>query len=388
MYAKPPSYLIPYKRNPFDQEMKRAALKYLDQGETLHAELEEVTYFEKEFAEYCGRRHAIGLNSGTSALYLALVGCGVTKGDEVIIPPNSFVAVGHCVLSAGATPVFVDVEEDTFNIDTAKIREKITKETKAIIPVAHCGHPCDMDPIMEIAEERGLCVIEDDANAAGARYRGKRLPVGHAGVFCVGFKSLWAPGGGGFVVTDDKEIADAVLAHRDLGFPGVGATGPGRSDLSTCVGLNYKMTDIGASIGRVQLRHLDEYVESQRKNAHTYTEMLQGVPVATPIERDYAYHAFLRYTIRTPHRDTLLEYLQSEGIECSVLYSTANYLQPSYIELLKCKKGDFPITDKQKEQELSLPEPRPRTQWELEYVAKRIRDFFARQNRRLPEKHA
>lgn len=373
MYRKPPTYLIPYKRNPMSKEMIEAAVKYLEKGETLHNRLEEVFFFEREFANYCGRKYAVGLNSGTTALYNALVVCGVGKGDEVIVPPNSFAAVGHSVWTCGAIPVFVDVEEDTFNIDASKIEEKITDKTKAIMPVAHFGHPCDMDPIMDIAEEHDLYVVENDAMALGAKYKGKRVPIGHMGVFCLSVKGLWLPGGGGFVATDDEEIAEKIEARRYLGF----SRSISIAGLSTSLGLNYKMTDIGATIGRVQLKNVDEYIERQRKNASIYTKLLEDTPVKTPIEKDYAYHVFLRYGIVAPRRDELKNYLHEQGVECHNIYQIANYLQPMYVERFGYKKGDFPVTDKQKDLELSLPEPRSRTQWELEYVTNKIKEFYA-----------
>lgn len=366
------SILVPYKRNPIDQEMKDSVLKYLDQGETLQNRFEQVICFEKEFATYCGRKYAVGLNSATSALYLTLLACGITRGDEVIIPPNSFASVGNSVLTTGATPVFVDVEDEIFNIAADKFEEKITKKTKAVIPVAHCGHPCDMDHIMEIANKHNLHVIENLSAAGGAKYKGRKVPVGHAGIFCLSVKSLWIPGGGGFSVTDDEKIAEAIVSRRYLGFP----AGWGSTRTRSAVGLNYKMTDFGASIGRVQLKHLDEYVKMQRNNSKIYTNLLADAPIKTPIEKEYAYHAFLRYTIRCSQRDALQKFLKDQGVETSILYPEPEYLQPMYVQRFGYKKGDFPMTDKQKSEELSLPEPRARTQTELEYVSKKIREFY------------
>ena len=374
MYVHPPSFWVPYKRNPISEEMKKAAIEYLDKGETLSNRLEECLWFEKELARYLGKKYAVSLNSGTTSMYLAMVGLGVTQGDEVIIPPNTFATVSNSVILTGAKPVFSDVEYDTLNLDPSKIKEKITKKTKAIMPVHTAGNPCDMDPILEIAEEHDLLVIDNATSALGAKCRNKKLPVGDVGLFCFSVKGLWLPGGGGAIVTDNEELVNDVKIRRYGGF----SEGGGSSDESNAISLNYKMSDINAAIGRVQLKHLDEYIHLQREHSKMYTKLINelNVPVKTPVEKENAYNVFLRYIIKAPKRDQLREFLRQEGIESHVLYKTAGYLQPLIKEKYGFKPGAFPVTDKLKTEELSLPEPRGRTEEEIEYVVNKMKEFY------------
>lgn len=373
------SYLVPYKRNPYSQEMKDAAMRILNRGHNNWGYDEvgkEITFFEKEFATYCGRKYAVMLNSCLNGLYLLLQLQGISKGDEVIIQSNIEPCDAAVVVQTGATPVFVDIEEETLNIDVTQIKAKITENTKAIFPITAQGHPVDSDPIMELAADHNLYVIEDCTHGCGAKYKGETIPRGDVGVFGLQGKSFWLPGGGAMVLTDDQEVQEKLLFLRSWD----GRRAPLKIKDSKGNGITNALKtmsdDLDATIGRVQLKHLDEFVKQQRKNAHIYSELLEDSPVICPIEKDYAYHAFLRFVIRTERRDALEEYLLQEGVEAHVLYPTPAHLLDYYQEVCGYKPGDFPVTEKLKKTELALPEPRPRTQWELEYTANKVKEFF------------
>jgi dTDP-4-amino-4,6-dideoxygalactose transaminase len=361
--------------------MKDAAMRVLERGSSVWGHMgrgQEITFFESEFAFYCGGKNAILLDSVFRTIYLLLRLRGISGKDEVIVAPHIEPGVAGIVEQAGARSAFVDIEAETFNIDVTKIEKRITSDTKAILVATAQGHPANMDPIMEIAEKHSLYVIEDSTHATGGKYRGRRLPVGHAGVFGLSNKCLWLPGGPAMLVTDDKETVEKLRVLRNWE--------PGRRGPEAVKDLHGKgivhvlkiaPNDVDAAIGRVQLRHLDEYINMQRSNASTYTELLKNTPVITPIEKDYAHHVFLRYVIRTEKRDALREYLAEKGIECHVLYPTPAHLYEYYQRKYGYKKGDFPVSEKMKETELALPEPsKDRTQWEIEYVARNIEEFF------------
>lgn len=368
---KPPesSYLVAYKKSPFSQEMIDTVVDYMKKGAEMqhHPRCEECEFFEKEFAAFCGRKYGISNTSGSASLQITLGACGIERGDEVIITSHVAYAVGNTVLSLGAKPVFVDIDRETLTMDPSKIEEKITSTTKAIIPVHTYGHPADMDPIMEISRKYDLFVIEDATHAIGSRYKGKPLPVGgdkDIGIFSLNWKQLWLPAGGGMIVTDNEDIAQkAMLSKESHG------SGP-------IIGNNYLMHTIAGAVGRIQLKHLEDYVNMQRNSAKTLSELLEDTPVVTPIEREWAYHAYARYAILAPKRDELMKVLGQQGIDCHTIYTTPTHLLESYREQFGHKEGDFPVTEKEKKEELLLPEPRFRSLAELEYVAQKIVEFY------------
>lgn len=364
------SYLIPYKKNLYTQEMIDALVNYMKEGAKLqyYRKGEECVFFEKEFADFCGRKLAISTTSGSASLHLALLACGVERGDEVMLTPHVAYVVGNSVLCVGAKPVFVDIDKETAIIDYSKIEEKITSKTKAIIPVHTYGHPADMDPIMEIAQKYELFVIEDATHAVGSRYKGKRLPVGgdkNIGIFSLHPKQLWLPSGGGMLVADNEELAEKAMLRRE-------------AHSGLVIGYSYEMADSAAIVGRIQLRKLEEYVEMQRSSAKILNELLEDTPFGTPIEKEWAYHAYARYAIRAPKRDTLMEFLRQQGIDCKALYPKPTHLLKLYRDSFGYKEGDFPVTEKEKTEELCLPEPRFRNHWELEYIAKKIHQYFVK----------
>jgi len=382
MYRCGPKFIVPYKKNSYTEEMKDAAIRVLDRGSSTWGNMgrgQEITFFESEFAFYCGKKSAILLDSVFRTIYLLLKLRGISGKDEVIVAPHIEPGVAGIIEQAGARSVFVDIEPETFNIDGTKIEKKVTSSTKAILVATAQGHPANMDPIMEIAEKHSLYVIEDSTHATGAKYRDRRLPVAHVGVFGLSNKCLWLPGGPAMLVTDDREIVEKlrVLRNWEPGRRGPEAVKDlhGRGIVHV---LKIAPNDVDAAIGRVQLGHLDEYISIQRRNASMYTELLKDTPVVTPIEKDYAHHIFLRYVIRTEKRDDLREYLAEKGVESHVLYPTPAHLYEYYQRKYGYKKGDFPISEKMKETELALPEPsKDRTQREIEYVARNIQGFFS-----------
>nr|MDO8134547.1 DegT/DnrJ/EryC1/StrS family aminotransferase [Candidatus Njordarchaeum guaymaensis] len=228
-----------------------------------------VDRFEREFASYLGRKHALAAMNGTAALHLAIMSVGVKPGDEVIVPSFTFIATSNCVLYAGAKPVFVDIDPNTYNIDPEKIERLISPRTKAIIPVHYAGQPADMDPILEIAERRGLCVIEDAAEAHGATYKNRKAgAIGELGCFSFYPNKNMTTGEGGMLATDDDEIAEKVRLLR--------SHGQDSRYHHVTIGYNYRMTDMQAALGMVQLRRLDRILRKKREAAEYYGKLLLG----------------------------------------------------------------------------------------------------------------
>jgi dTDP-4-amino-4,6-dideoxygalactose transaminase len=308
----------------------------------------EVAGFEQDFAAYCGTTACIGLNSGTSALHLALLAAGVGPGDEVITVPFTFVASVAAVCYAGARPVLVDIDPRSFTMDPAAIEASITPRTKAILPVHLYGQPADMDPIMEIARRHGLVVIEDAAQAHGAKYKGR--PVGSIGdMACFSFypgKNLGAYGEGGAVTTSNPEYARTIRMLRDWGQD--------RKYHHLLRGFNYRMEGFQGAILRVKLRHLERWTEARRAVVNLYDNLLADSGVETPTEMPWARHVYHVYTLRADDRDGLQGALQAEGIQTGIHYPVPAHLQPAYADL-GYGRGDFPRAEAAAEQVLSLP---------------------------------
>ncbi len=380
LFENKPSYLVPYKRNPYSQEMKEAAIRILERGHNaggIDGVGKEISFFEEEFATYFGKKHAIMLNSCLNGLYLLLQLHGVS-GGEVISHTNIEPCDATCIVQAGAKPAFVDIEAETLNMDVTQIEAKITDKTKAIFPVHAHGHPTDMGPVLELAEQYNLYVIEDFTHCAGAKYRGKQIPLGEDGSIGLQGKGFWLPGGGAMVVTDNTETMEHLKYLRSW----AGRRSPEKIKGSDGKGIINSLktmpNDLDAAIGRIQLRNLDEYVRLQRLHAKIYSELLEGTPITLPEEKDYGFHVFLRYVIQTEQQTSLQTYLKQYGVDSHVIYPTPAHMVDYFQEVCGYKKGDFPVTEKVKATELALPEPRPRTQWELEYVTTKIKEFFAR----------
>jgi len=305
--------------------------------------------FQKNFAEYCGAKYAVGVANGTDALYLALRAVGIRPGDEVITTPDTFIATTEAITQSGAKIVFVDINPKTYNIDVSKIEEKITSKTKAIIPVHLFGQPADMEQILSIARKHNLKVIEDAAQAHGAFYNGKR--VGTFGdVACFSFypgKNLGAYGDGGAVVTNNQEIATQVEKIADHGSL--------KKYIHEIEGVNSRLDSIQAAVLNIKLKYLDQWNESRRKNAYIYNEMLKNVDgVTTPDELENTKPVYHLYVIQVKNRDGLQQKLTEAGIASGIHYPYPLHLTPAY-EYLGLKKGSFPVAEKCADQFLSLP---------------------------------
>lgn len=329
----------------------------------------EVERFEKNFAHYTGVRHAVGVNSGTSALHLALLALGVGEGDEVITAANTFVATVEAIAYCGATPVLVDIHPDTYNIDPEKIQAAITERTKALLPVHLYGMPADMNRILEIAKAKHLFVIEDAAQAHGARYEGKRVgSLGNCG--CFSFypgKNLGAYGEGGAVVTNDNTIAEKIKVLRDHGQT--------EKYKHQVVGYNMRLEGFQGAILDVKLRKLDEWNAKRRENALRYNKYLSGTSIITPTMPDNVEPVFHLYIIRTKLREALLTYLKTKSIATGLHYPIPIHLQKGYV-YLGYKEGNFPITEKYAQEILSLPMYAELTEDEIKEVAKEIAAFL------------
>jgi dTDP-4-amino-4,6-dideoxygalactose transaminase len=308
----------------------------------------EVAGFEEEFATYCGTAECIALNSGTSALHLALLAAGVGPGDEVITVPFTFVASVAAVIYAGARPVLVDIDPRSFTMDPAAIEAAITPRTKAILPVHLYGQSADMDPIMEIARRHGLVVIEDAAQAHGAKYKGR--PVGSVGdMACFSFypgKNLGAYGEGGAVTTSNPEYARTIRMLRDWGQD--------RKYHHVLRGFNYRMEGFQGAILRVKLRHLEHWTEARRRLVNLYNQHLADSGVETPTEMPWGRHVYHVYTLQVDDRDSLQTALQANGIQTGIHYPVPAHLQPAYADL-GYGRGAFPRSEEAARQVLSLP---------------------------------
>jgi len=308
----------------------------------------EVAAFEEEFAAYSGGKFGIGVNSGTSALHLALLAAGVKRGDEVITVSCTFVATVAAIDYIGARPVFVDVDPATLNMDAGQVEAAITERTKAILPVHLHGQSADLDPILDVARRHGLRVIEDAAQAHGAEYKGRRVgSIGDLG--CFSFypgKNLGAYGEGGMVVTNNEEFAHTIRMLRDWGQE--------QKYHHVLKGFNYRLEGVQGAILRVKLRHLEDWTEARRRHAAYYNELLADTAVARPLEMPYARHVYHVYAVQTPKRDRLQEALQAQGIQTGIHYPIPVHLQKAYQDF-GYGPGDFPVTERAANELLSLP---------------------------------
>ncbi|MCB0837219.1 MAG: DegT/DnrJ/EryC1/StrS family aminotransferase [Bacteroidetes bacterium] len=329
---------------------------------------EKVTEFENSFAEYCGTKYAIGVANGTDSLILTMKGWGIGPGDEVIIPPNSFLASASSVALIGATPVFADVRED-YNIDPEKIKAAITPKTKAIMPVHLTGRSADMDAVNEIAKAYGLKVLEDSAQAVGAIYKGKKTGnLGDAGSFSLHpLKNLNAAGDGGMITTNDDELYDYLQKARNHGLR--------NRDECEMWSLNSRLDALQAAILSVKLKHLPAWTERRRAIAAMYQENLSDL-VWVPTDKDYEEAVYHTFIIQTDHRDELQAYLGEHNIGAKVHYPMPIHYQDA-AAYLGYKKGDFPVTEKQAEHILSLPVYPELTDDQVMYTIETIRNFFA-----------
>ncbi len=333
---------------------------------------EEVNKFEEEFAAYCGVKHAIGLDSGLSALKLALEAYNIGEGDEVIVPANTFIATAAAVSFVGAKPVFVDIKPNTYNIDPAKIEAAITDRTKAIIPVHLYGIPADMNEIMAIANQHNLIVIEDACQAHGAYYRGQRIgSFGHAAAFSFyPAKNLGAAGDGGALVTNDSQLNAQIKAMRNCGQK--------EKYVHVTTPYNHRLDTVHAAVLRIKLRHLDEWNALRRQKATLYHRFLLHSGVITPAAPNYTIPVWHLYVVRVQNRAALQARLNEQGISTALHYPLPLHLQP-YYENLGHQRGDFPITEAYADQILSLPMFPELSEEQIEHVANALKVFVATQ---------
>jgi dTDP-4-amino-4,6-dideoxygalactose transaminase len=327
-------------------EIDAAVGRVLESGQYILGR--EVAALEEEFAAYCGARHGVGVNSGTSALHLALLAAGAGPGDEVITAPFTFYAAAAAIVYTGAAPVYVDIDPRTFNLDPAKLEEKITPRTRAILVVHLYGQPADMDSILEIARRRNLVVIEDAAQAHGAEYRGRRIgSIGDIG--CFSFyptKNLGACGEGGLIVTSNPEYARSMRLLRDWGQE--------QKYRPIARGFNYRLEALQGAILRVKLRRLDAWNEARRTLAAEYDRLLEGAGVERPYALPGARHVYCLYTVRTAERDRVQRQLTEAGIQTAVHYPVPLHLMPPYSDG-RYGEGDFPMAEDCAKSVLSLP---------------------------------
>lgn len=354
--------------NTIKEEIKNAIQEVIDSTTFILGE--QLKNFEKEFADYCNAKYAVGLNSGTSALHLALLAKGIGKGDEVVTTPNTFIATCEAISYTGAVPKLADIKPGTYNMDPHKLEKAITPKTKAIIPVHLYGQPADMKEIIEIAKKHNITVIEDACQAHGAEHYDKKVPISDIG--CFSFypsKNLGAYGEGGSIVSNDNEVDEIIRAYRDHGQI--------KKNVHKYIGYNYRLEEMQAAILRVKLRHLDKWINMRRKNAMLYNGLLEDCDVVTPVEKEYKKHVYHLYVIRVKKRQKLIEHLNSKEIQTGIHYPTPVHLQEAYAHL-NCKKGSFPIAEKYADEILSLPMFPELKEEEISFVAKAIKEFYVK----------
>ncbi|QYY42552.1 DegT/DnrJ/EryC1/StrS family aminotransferase [Aneurinibacillus thermoaerophilus] len=351
------------------EEIKIAIDEVLESGNYIMGPT--VKKFEESLAEYCGVKYAIGVANGTDALLLTLDALEIGPGDEVITTPFTFFASAEVVSQLGATPVFVDIDPDTYNLDVTKLEAAITSKTKAIIPVHIFGQPTDMDEIMEIANKYNLYVVEDACQAIGATYKGKKVgSIGNAG--CFSFfptKNLGGYGDGGIIVTNDEELARKVQILRVHGsYP---------KYYHSMIGYNSRLDALQAATLQVKLKYIDQWNQKRREKADFYSQSLKGLPIQLPFikaEREAVYHL---YIIQTEYRDELIQYLKENGISSGIYYPVPLHRQEVYADL-GYKAGSLPESEKAALGTLALPLYPELTTEDQEHVISVVKEFFAR----------
>ena len=345
-------------------EIDGAVQRVLDSGWFVLGK--ECEAFEQEFAKYNGSKYAIGVGSGTEALHLALRALNIRKGDEVITVSNTAIPTISAISLTGATPVFVDIDPESYTLDPKKLEQAITARTKAILPVHLFGQSADMDPILEIANKHHIPVIEDCAQSQGATYKNKK--TGNFGIIgCFSFypsKNLGAYGDAGLITTNDEKIKEKLLMLRNYG----------QKDryIHAEKGTNSRLDEIQAAILRVKLKHLDKYNERRRSLANIYKKELKNI--ITPKEMGYANHVYHLYVIRTQNRDQLMHYLREHGVGTQIHYPIPAHMQEAY-QNLEIKEGSFPISESYSKEIVSLPLFPELSEEQVLHITKLINEF-------------
>ncbi len=349
------------------EEVRDAIDRVLESGHYILGP--ETKAFEAEVAEFCGVKHAIGVGNGTDALQLVLDAHGVGPGDEVITTPFTFFASAEVVSQVRATPVFVDIDPKTYNLDVEQVKQKITSKTKAIIPVHIFGQPAEMDELMQLAEEHNLFVLEDAAQAIGSEYKGKKIGAwGHAATFSFfPTKNLGGYGDGGMIVTNDDQLADKLRILRVHGsrpkyYHGI-------------IGYNSRLDEIQAAALRIKLRHLDDWNNARAEKAAYYNKLLSELPVVTPYHAPDRKHIYHLYNIQAEDRDGLMEHLKENGISSGVYYPLPLHLQEVYKDL-GYKEGDMPNAETISRKIFALPLYPELAEETMEHIVQVIRNYF------------
>lgn len=328
--------------------------------------------FEEKFAGYCGCKYGIATTNGTTALHLALVSAGVGSGDEVIIPTFTMISTAYAIAYTGARPVLVDAERETWNMDVSQIEAKITPKTKAIMPVHIYGHPCDMDPIMEIAGRYKLYVVEDAAEAHGAEYKGKKAGgMGHVNCFSFYANKIITTGEGGMVTTSDEIIAERARCLKDL------AHSKDKRFLHTDIAYNYRMTNIQAAIGLAQLEKIEELCGMRRRNAYLYNTRLKDIPgITLPPEKEWAKNVYWMYSILIEgdfgvSRDEFMVKLKEKGIDTRAFFIPV-HRQPAFLNMGLFKGESYPVAEELGERGLYLPSSSGLKEEDIEFICRAI----------------
>lgn len=359
--ANPKAQYLSYR-----DDINSAIQRVLDSGWYVLGE--EVIRFEKEFAQFNAVSHAVGVGSGTDALHIALRALDIGQGDEVITTAHTAVATASAIDLAGAKPIFVDIEPDFFTIDPDLIEDAITPKTKAIIPVHIYGQPCDMDAIMRIAQKHDLKVIEDCAQAHGAKYNHKRVgSIGDVG--CFSFyptKNLGAIGDGGALVTNDDQLGKKIKLIREYGWE--------ERYISSKEGWNSRLDELQAAILRVKLKNLDKDNNFRQQHAKKYNELLKDLPIELPKKRETCTHVYHLFVIKVDKRDRLKEYLGKNGVNTTIQYPVPVHQQKYFQNL--CDEQSLPVTEKAAKNILSLPMYPELEEKEINKVSNILKDYF------------
>jgi dTDP-4-amino-4,6-dideoxygalactose transaminase len=331
---------------------------------------DEVDAFERNFAAFCGAQECVGVGSGCDALLWGIKACGLGPGEEIITVANTYIATVLAITMSGATPVLVDCLEDSYEIDPEAVRRAITPRTRAILPVHMYGQAADMDALGELRKAHGLKIIEDAAQAHGAKC--KERPCGSMGeVGCFSFypgKNLGAYGDGGAIVTNDAEIANKVRMYRNYG--------QSKKHYHDIIGWNSRLDTVQAAVLEVKLKHLADWNTARHAHADSYRERLADLPVTLPAEMPGNYHIYHLFVIRVERRDELFAFLQDKDVSCGMHYPVPVYLQKAYADLGH-KKGDFPVAERLASEILSLPMFPELTEEQIDYACSCIREFYA-----------
>jgi len=367
---------IPFAKPVFDRQMEEAAANALRNERFVSGE--SVGKFEEEFAKYCGVDYAVSTNSGTAALQIALIAASFTQGQHAITSPVSFIASSNAIIHANGVPFFSDIDLETYTLNPKMLSKAVTAKTKAVIPVHLYGHPADMDNINLVAEKHKLIVIEDACQAHGAVYKGRKAgSLGDVGCFSFySTKNMTVGGDGGMIVTDNEKIARRATKLRDCGRKS--------QYVHDLIGYTARLNSVNASIGRVQLKRLDEWNERRRRIAETYNRLLSDVEALVLPPKggvDGANPVFHLYVIRTKYRDSLKAWLESNGIMCMIHYVLPIHLQPIYRRLFGFKKGMYPNSEELFKTCLSIPMHPDLSSSEISYVSDKIHYYFEKKGK-------